>query len=176
MLHRSGTGAPGGTVESRTMLRFAPVLAAAMVAAVFSASAAFADVPFPPPSGWSHSGAPASTDPNHEFDQWHIPGDVATVTFIKDRTTAYADALATIEKNFSANNIKPNTDKDVPCQGKTAHVIEFAAGPAGKKIVINRMLVPDGPGVDTITYARSEGTSFDSDVQKSESTFCGSSS
>jgi hypothetical protein len=129
------------------------------------------DVAFIGPSGWSHVDT-GQTDPNRKIDQWHIAGDVASVTYIKDSATAYADALALIKANFANNKIKPSADKDFPCQGKTAHVVEFATGPDGHQILINRMLVPDGAGVDTITYVRSSDSAFDSDVKKSETTFC----
>ncbi len=95
-------------------------------------------------------------------------------TYIRDGSAPYAGALATILKNFSDNNIKPAMNKDITCQGKTGHVVEFATGPDGKKVLINRMLVPDGTGVVTITYARSDGSDFDNEVKKSETTFCGS--
>ncbi|GAC1299442.1 MAG: hypothetical protein NVSMB19_03640 [Vulcanimicrobiaceae bacterium] len=151
---------------------FRGIVASAALCAAVVAPAGAAGVTFPSPEGWSHVAVPPPTDPTRTFDQWHIAGDIATVTYIRDGTAAYADSLATILKNFADNNIKPSTNKDVPCQGKTAHVVEFATGPDGKKVVINRMLVPDGTGVVTITYARSDGSAFDNDVKKSETTFC----
>lgn len=134
------------------------------------------DIAYAGPSGWSHVDVPAPTDANHAFAQWHISGDISTVTYILDGTTSYADSLASIRKNFSDNKIKPSIDKDVPCRGETAHVIEFSTGPDGKKVIINRMLVPTGAGVSTITYARSDGSVFDSDVQKSITTYCSTTS
>jgi len=131
-----------------------------------------ADVPFAGPAGWSHVAIPAGSDASRKVEQWHIAGDVATVTVIKDGATPYADSLGTVEKNFSDNKIKPAMDKDTPCQGKTAHVIEFATGPDNKKIVLKRVIVPDGKGVVTITYARSDGSAFDPDVEKSLTAFC----
>ena len=83
-----------------------------------------------------------------------------------------ADALAAIEKNFSTNKIRPATDKDVPCQGKTGHEIDFAVGPEGHQLIIHRVIVPDGTGIDTVTYARADGTVFDPDVKKSEDAYC----
>ncbi len=132
-------------------------------------------VAFPSPDGWSHVAVPTSTDTSRTFDQWHIAGDVSTVTFIRDASGVYADALATIMKNFADNNIKPSANKDLPCQGKTAHMVEFATGPDGKKILINRVLVPETTGLVTITYARSDGADYDKDVKKSLATFCAAS-
>lgn len=144
----------------------------AVLAATLAAPASAAAVPFPGPDGWSRVAVPTSADTSRDFEQWHIAGDISTVTFIRDGSGVYADALATILKNFADNNIKPSTNKDMPCQGKTAHVVEFATGPDGKKVVINRMLVPDGAGLVTITYARAQDSDFDKDVKKSETTFC----
>lgn len=157
----------------RVMFRVA-VCSATLVTLALPASAA--DVAFAGPAGWSRAAAVSPGDAMHQFDQWHIAGDAATtVTFIKDGTTAYADALGRIEKNFADNKIKPATDKDFTCQGKTGHVIEFSTGPDGHKIVINRLLVPDGAGVDTVTYSRADGSAFDPDVQKAETAYCAAS-
>ncbi|MGH7727220.1 MAG: hypothetical protein ACREM2_00290 [Vulcanimicrobiaceae bacterium] len=132
------------------------------------------DVAFAGPSGWSQ--APAiSAGPQHTIAQWHLAGDVQSVTFIKDETTTYADALAAVERNFAQNHIKPAIDKDIPCQGQTAHVVEFTFGPSGHGITTNRIIVPDGSGVVTITYARSFDESFDPSVQKSEAAYCAAS-
>jgi len=131
-----------------------------------------ADSAFVGPAGWSHNTPSATPNPSRLVDQWHIAGDIATVTFTKDMTTTYTDALAAIETNFSTNKIKPATDKDMPCQGKTAHVVEFTTGPDNLQTVINRLLVPNGDGIETITYFRSGGTPFDPAVKKSEMDFC----
>ena len=157
------------------MTRFFSMIAlASLIAAPIAASAV--EVVYAGPAGWSHVDVGAPADPKHAFAQWHIAGDISTVTYIADGTTAYADALANIHKNFSDNRIKASIDKDVSCRGGAAHVIEFSTGPESKKVVINRMLVPAGDGVVTITYARSDGSTFDRDVEKSESTFCGATS
>ena len=145
------------------------VSALAVLAAPAAAVADFAG-----PAGWSVAAVPVSTDSARTFKQWHL-GDVATVTYIKDTSLSYADALGTIEKNFSTNHIKPTTDKDQACQGKAGHVVEFTTGPDGHRIVINRILVPDGNGVQTVTYTRPEGAAFDNDVKKVETDFCGAS-
>jgi hypothetical protein len=143
------------------------------LAAVAAPAFAATDVAFIGPSGWSHvDNSAGQVDPNRKIDQWHIAGDVASVTFIKDSATPYADALGLIKTNFETNKIKPSQDKDFMCQGKTGHVVEFATGPDGHKIVINRILVPDGAGVDTITYVRADGNPFDPDVKKSETDYC----
>ena len=136
---------------------------------------ALADSPpaFVGPPGWSHN-PPAATDPNRTIDQWHLSGDVSSVTFIKDTSTTYTAAVAAIEKNFSTNKIKPAADKDMSCRGTTAHLVEFAIGPDGHQVDIQRLVVPDGNGVDTVTYTRSNGSVFDPDVKKSETTYCGS--
>jgi hypothetical protein len=138
-----------------------------------TATGALADtVAFVGPASWSHSPPSGATDATRMVDQWHISGDVSTLTFIKDSSSAYSDALGAIEKNFSTNNIKASMDRDVPCRGITGHVVEFAYGPDGHRIVINRLLVPDGAGLDTITYARSDGSAFDPDVKTAEAAFC----
>ncbi len=131
-----------------------------------------AEVAFGGPPGWAHADATApAPGATRTVDQWHL-GALSTVTFVKDDSVAYADALATIEKNFSANSIKPAIDKDLSCQGKTGHVIDFSTGPDGHKIAINRVLVPDGSGIVTITYTRADGSTFDEGVQKAESAYC----
>lgn len=150
---------------------FKIMLCIGIVAAVVTPAPA-ADVTFTGPAGWKHVDPPASTDATRKSEQWHIPGDVATVTFIADPSNAYGDALGAIEQNFKKNGIKPSADKDMPCQGKIGHMVEFATGPDGHKIVINRLLVPSGTGVVTITYARADGSPFDPDVKTSETTYC----
>jgi hypothetical protein len=135
----------------------APVLAAATA--------------FVGPSGWSEDTA-ISSDPTHPTMQWHLPGDPATSLTFSQTTRAYDDALAAIRTNLTTNKIKPSVDKDITCQGKAGHVVEFAAGPDGHKIVINRTLVPTSDGVIAITYTRDDGTGFDPDVKKSLDTFC----
>ncbi len=148
------------------------IVTSSALGALLAAPVLAAGVAFPAPDGWSPVAVPPSTDAARTFAQWHIAGDIATVTFIRDASVAYADALTTIQKNFSENNIKPTTNKDTVCQGKTAHVVEFATGPDSKKVMINRMLVPDAKGLVTITYARSDGSDFDKEVKKSETAFC----
>lgn len=157
------------------MLRIRTFIAlGVLVASTIGSSAA--EIGYSGPAGWSHVDVGAPADAKHTFAQWHIAGDISTVTYIADGTTAYVDALANIHKNFSDNGIKAIIDKDVVCRGGAAHVIEFAAGPEGKKVAINRMLVPAGDGIVTITYARADGSTFDRDVEKSETSFCGTSS
>jgi hypothetical protein len=148
------------------------LIAAALAVAATAAAASADTVAFVGPAGWSHSPPPATSDPNRTIDQWHISGDIATVTFIKDTSTAYSDALAVVQKNVTTNSIKTSADKDVPCRGTTGHVIEFGFGPDGHRVIINRLMVPDGTGVDSITYSRSDGSPFDSDVKAAETAFC----
>jgi hypothetical protein len=126
---------------------------------------------FTSPSGWSEDTA-LSSDPAHPTMQWHLPGDPSTSLTFSQTTRAYDDALGAIRTNLTTNKIKASVDKDITCQGKTGHVVEFSAGPDGHKIVINRMLVPTSDGVIAITYTRDDGTAFDSDVKKSEDTWC----
>jgi hypothetical protein len=148
------------------------------LALVVAPIAASADgIAFVGPASWSSNGpASSSGDASHQFSQWHLPGDsAASLTFLQT-TTSYADSLAAIHANFTANKIKPAVDKDVPCQGKVAHVIEFATGPADHKVVINRMIVPSGDGVAALTYSREDGTTFDPDVAKAESAYCAAAS
>jgi hypothetical protein len=155
-------------------MRYATFLTSLLVLATTSGTALADPGPtFIGPSGWSHN-PPAVTDPNRTIDQWHLSGDVASVTFIKDPSTTYSDAVAAIEKNFSTNKIKPAADKDTSCRGTTAHLVEFAIGPGEHQIIIHRLVVPDGSGVDTVTYTRSDGSPFDPDVKKSETTYCSS--
>ncbi|MBD5633648.1 MAG: hypothetical protein IAI49_04130 [Candidatus Eremiobacteraeota bacterium] len=147
-----------------------------LIITVAAAGPAVADgPPFTGPASWSSNGSPVSADPAHPVMQWHLPGDTASSLTYARTTAAYADSLAAIHTNFTTNKIKPAVDKDVQCQGKTAHVVEFATGPDEHKIVINRMLVPTSDGVATLTYSRADGTSFDPDVQKAETTFCAAS-
>ena len=135
------------------------------------------EAPFAGPSGWSANANPAPPpDPAHAVMQWHLPGDGSTsVTYVRT-TTSYDDSLAAIHTNFTTNKIKPAVDKDVPCHGKTAHVIEFATGPDGHRININRMVVPTSDGVAAITYARSGDTPFDPAVTQAETAYCAAAS
>jgi hypothetical protein len=152
-----------------------PLCIALVLAAAATSPAAADGIAFVGPATWSSNG-PASSDAGHQFSQWHLPGDsAASLTFLQT-TTSYADSLAAIHANFAANKIKPAVDKDVPCQGKVAHVIEFATGPADHKIVINRMIVPSGDGIAALTYSREDGTAFDPDVAKAESAYCAAAS
>jgi len=151
------------------------LIAASLFVLVAGAAAAADNSVFPQPSGWSRISSTAAADPNRTVQQWHIAGDVASVTFVHDTTTPYADAVAAIETNFSTNKIKPAVDKDLPCQGKTAHEVDFNVGPDGHQLTVQRVVVPDGTGVATVTYARAADAPFDPDVKKSETAFCASS-
>lgn len=135
---------------------------------------ALADEPaFTGPSGWSaNPSTTAATDPAHAVMQWHLPGDnSASLTYLRT-TTSYDDSLAAIHANFTTNKIKPSVDKDLPCRGKTGHVVEFSTGPDGHKVVIWRMLVPESDGVVAITYARASDDGFDPAVQQAETAYC----
>jgi hypothetical protein len=134
--------------------------------------AALADPSFTLAPPWSHVDQATAGDTTRKFDQWHISGESDSVTMISDSTTAYADAVALIEKNFTDNKIKPAIDKDFTCNAKPSHVVEFAAGPEGHKIIINRILIPNGTGVITITYARSD-QDVDPEYKKSITAYCG---
>jgi hypothetical protein len=152
---------------------FAAVL---VVAGTFgSAALAAAAGTFTGPTGWSHIGSPAP-DPARTFEQWRLAGPpdepAQTVTFIADTTVSYADALAMIKKNFADNNIKPKVDTDATCQGRQGHVVEFLIGPEGKAVITNRLLVPDGAGVVTITYVRGQTDNYDDDVKKAVTAYC----
>jgi hypothetical protein len=124
-----------------------------------------------PAGGWS-ANTVTSTDPAHPLMQWHLPGDPSTSLTFSQTTRPYDDSLAAIRANLTTNKIKPSIDKDITCQGKTSHVVEFASGPDGHRIVINRMLIPTSDGVIAITYTRDDGTAFDPEVKKSEDAFC----
>ncbi len=126
-------------------MRSIAALGIALLAPV-AALAAPTDLVYAGPTGWSHVDMPAASDPSRFVAQWHIAGDIATVTYMKDATTPFADALA-------------NIHKDVPCRGTSAHVI-------------NRILVSSGPGVSMITYVRADGTKPDGDVTTSVTAFC----
>ncbi|MFY9779292.1 MAG: hypothetical protein WAJ85_02135 [Candidatus Baltobacteraceae bacterium] len=157
-------------------MKRAPVIATALFA--FGAwtgppAAAAAETAFSGPADWSHSGPTVSPDGSRTVDQWHLSGDVQSLTFIRDATTSYADALAAIEQNFAAQRIKATIDKDLPCDGKTGHVVEFTTGPDGHRVAINRILVPDGSGVVTLTYTRDDGSRVDDEVKKAETSYCG---
>ena len=146
-------------------------IAAASVA-LSLATAASAAVTFVGPDGWSHSGQP-SPDGKVQFDQWKLGGDTPqTVTVIQDSGTSFADSLAAVKTNFSNNKIRPAIDKDQDCLGRPSHVVEYTVGPDGHQITVNRLIVPDGAGVVTITYARGQKDDFDSDVRKALTTFC----
>jgi hypothetical protein len=125
------------------------------------------------PAGWTRVDV-ASPTPTRTIVQWHIAGDPSSVTFIQDSTQSYTDSLAAMAKNFSDNGIKPVT-KDIPCRGAMAHVIEFKAGPDGSQTIINRVILPVGTGIATITYTRADGNTFDDDVMKAEKAYCSSS-
>ena len=135
------------------------------------APATAADIVFAGPPGWDKAAAMPSTDTARSVQQWQHSGDVQSLIVIRDTATSYDDALATIEKNLSGNQIKPSTDADRTCAGKTSHVVEFTTGP----VTINRIVVPDGAGIVTITYTRTAGAKFDGDVKKSEESFCSAS-
>ncbi|MGP6159001.1 MAG: hypothetical protein ACLPYS_16085 [Vulcanimicrobiaceae bacterium] len=109
------------------------------------------------------------------MNQWHLPGDVQSITYIRDGSPSYATALTTIQQNFAAQRIKATVDKDLQCDGKTGHEVEFATGPDGHRVAINRILVPDGSGVITLTYTREDGSPFDDEVKKAETSYCGTS-
>jgi len=94
------------------------IVTSSALGALLAAPVLAAGVAFPAPDGWSPVAVPPSTDAARTFAQWHIAGDIATVTFIRDASVAYADALTTIQKNFSENNIKPTTNKDNRVSGQ----------------------------------------------------------
>lgn len=165
---------PGRAVDY-PLVMFRAISSTVAFAALLTAPLAAASVPFPSPAGWSSVPVSPSKDASRTFEQWHIAGDISTVTFLRDASGVYADALAAILKNFADNNIRPTTSKDLPCQGKMAHMVEFATGPDAKKVLINRILVPDSTGLVTITYARSDGSDFDKDVKQAETAFCAAS-
>ena len=145
---------------------------AACAAGLSLATAASAVVTFKGPEGWSHNGQP-SADGKVQFDQWKFAGDPPqTVTVIQDSTTSYADSMTAVKTNFSTNHIKPAVDKDQQCLGRPSHDFEYTVGPDKHQITVNRLIVPDGSGVVTITYARGSSDDFDSDVRKAITTFC----
>jgi hypothetical protein len=135
-----------------------------------------AQIAFVGPKAWSKvDTGQTSTDTSRTFDQWKLGGgqEAQTVTVIHDTTTSYDTSLATMLKNFGDNGIKPTTNKDVTCQGRTAHVVEYQIGPEGHEYITNRMLLSDGAtGVVTVTYSRAKGYNFDDDVKEAEDTFC----
>jgi hypothetical protein len=147
---------------------FASVVAA--LAALGVASAASAAVTFVGPDGWHHVDQP-STDSVHKFDQWKMSGANQTITIIQDSSTAYADSLGAVRKNFADNHIRASIDKDEPCMGRPSHVVEYTVGPEGHQIIVNRLIVPDGNGVVTVTYAR-DIPDFDPDAKKALTAFC----
>ena len=155
-----------------TRMRLSLVL---LLFAALVAPAAADEPAFTGPSGWSASATNgAATDPAHAVMQWHLPGDTsASVTYLRT-TASYDDSLAAIHTNFTTNKIKPSVDKDIPCLGKTAHLIEFSTGPDGHKVVIQRLLVPVSDGVVAITYARATEDSVDPAVQQAETAYCAS--
>jgi hypothetical protein len=145
-----------------------------VAASVLPASSA--QIAFVGPKAWSKvDTGQTSTDTSRTFDQWKLGSgqESQTVTVIHDSTTSYDTSLATMLKNFSDNSIKPSTNKDVTCQGRTAHVVEYQIGPDGHEFITNRMLLSDGAtGVVTVTYSRAKGYGFDDDVKAAEDAFC----
>jgi hypothetical protein len=146
---------------------------AAVAAGLSLATAASAAVTFVGPEGWRHVEQTTPSDGVHKVDQWKLAGDTPqSVTVFQDSSTSFADSLAAVKKNFADNHIRPAVDKDQPCMGRPSHVVEYSVGPDGHQIIVNRLIVPDGAGVVTITYARGQGDDFDSDVRKALTTFC----
>jgi hypothetical protein len=147
------------------------VVATVALVSLISAGAAVADgTAYLGPAGWTRVDV-ASPTPTRTIVQWHIGGDPSSVTFIEDSTQSYTDSLAAMQKNFSDNGIKP-ASKDIPCRGATAHVIEFKAGPDGAQTIINRVMLPMGTGIATITYTRADGNPFDDEVMKAQKAYC----
>lgn len=146
------------------------------IAALVVAAPAGADpTAFPAPSGWSHVDAPPSTDTQHSFDTWKQSSSVTsqTITVMRDASGNYNDAVAIVRKNFTDNNIKPTVDADQTCQGKASHVFEFATGPDGHRIVINRLIVGGDSGITAVTYSRPQSAPFGGDVKTAITSFCG---
>lgn len=154
-----------------------PLIVAPLAACVFLLAPAFAGAAsvtaFVGPQSWSHAPQPSSADGSRTVDQWRLSGDIQTVTFIHDAGASYATSLAAMQKNFSENHIKPSIDKDSACHGQTAHVVEFTIGPDGHRVTINRTIVPDAAGIDSITYTRSDGDKYDDDVKTAVTAYCG---
>ena len=144
------------------------LLLVTLFAAATAAPGLAADIAFAGPSGWDKAASTPTTDTARSVQQWQHSGDIQSLIVIRDTSTPYDDALAAIQKNLSSNQIKPSTDADRACVGKAAHVVEFTTGP----VTINRIIVPDGSGIITITYTRPSGAKFDGDVKKSEEAYC----
>jgi hypothetical protein len=169
---REGSTPAGGQsaamrITTGTLLTIAALLVAVPAAADPTA--------FPAPSGWTHVDAPPSTDTQRSFDTWKQSSSVTaqTITVMRDATGKYDDALAVVRKNFSDNNIKATVDSDQTCQGKTSHVFEFATGPDGHRIVINRLIVGGDAGITAVTYSRPQSASFGGEVKSAITAFCG---
>jgi hypothetical protein len=129
---------------------------------------------FEGPPGWTRTDVGSPT-PTRTISQWQIAGDTSTsITFIQDSSITYAATLAAMSKNFSDNAIKLAVNKDIACVGGTGHVVEFTAGPDGSRTIFNRLVLPEGEGVATLTYTRADGNAFDDDVRKAEAAFCAS--
>ena len=150
---------------------FSIVVATATLAAVVPAGEVEASTDYLGPNGWSKADVPSPT-PTRSITQWHIAGDTTTsVTYIQDSTQSFTDSIAAMTKNFADNGIKP-MQKDLPCRGATAHMVEFKAGPDGHQTIINRVIVTQGTGIASITYTRADGNPFDNDVMKAETAYC----
>lgn len=122
----------------------------------------------------STDAAPAS-DSTRKQTQWHISGGGSdSFTMVDDSAASYADSLAAILKNFSDNHVKPAINKDFTCGGKAGHMVEFAAGPDGHQLIINRLLLPETPasGLLTFTYVRMD-KDWDPAVIKALTAYCG---
>jgi len=145
------------------------VLGASLAAPALGAGT---DLAFSGPAGWSHVTQTAS-DPSRQFQQWRFAADPPEIlTVMKDTTTNFADAIATMKKNIADNGFKVTLDSNQTCQGRPSHITEFAFGPQGHTTIINRLIVPQDDGIVTVTYTRGEGFNYDDDVKKAVAAYC----
>lgn len=149
--------------------------AAAVAALVVSAALpAAADKTFPAPTGWDHVGQ-STANGNETSDVYENgSGDLKErVTIFSDSAASYDTVVGRIHKNVTDNKMKVNIDKDQTCDGKTSRLIELLYGPALKRVLVDRLVVPNGDGTVQITYTRPEAAPYDDSVKAAFTTYCG---
>lgn len=142
---------------------------------VLLAGLAVAAKAFSPPTGWDHVDQAVPAGSPRTLELWQRDsGDLKqTLTVVNDSTISYDEILDRIKKNITSSPFKVNLDKDVTCDGKPAHVFELVFGPDAKRIAVNRLILPDGPGSIQVTYTRPEAAPFVDDVKAAEASYCG---
>lgn len=158
-----------------TMKRVIAAAAGVPLCVILLAGSSIAAKPFPAPTGWDHVDQTVPAGSPRSLELWQRDsGELKqTLTVVNDSSISYDEILDRIKKNIAASPFKVNLDKDVTCDGKPAHLFELVFGPDGKRITVNRLVLPDGPGSIQVTYTRPEAAPFVDDVKASEAAYCG---